>query len=255
MRPIDFEKAAAAAQAAADLARAEILPRFRSVSVEAKDDGTPVTEADLAAERVIRKRLQETFPEFSILGEEYGAEGPSDGPQWIIDPIDGTVGFSRGIPLFSTLIALAVDGEPVMGLIDLPALDERYVGWKGGGCRRNGKPTRVSDETDLRRAIISHGDPFCFDERGERPAFERMAREIPMLRGYTDAFGYAQVLGGGVGAMVDMGLRIWDVAPVQILVPEAGGRCVTLSEQEGKLGLVVGSPALVDQLMGFLASR
>jgi histidinol phosphatase-like enzyme (inositol monophosphatase family) len=255
MRSIDFEKVAAAAEAAADLARAEILPRFRSVAVEAKDDGTPVTEADRAAERVIRRRLQESFPEFSILGEEYGAEGRSGGPEWIIDPIDGTIGFSRGIPLFSTLIALAVDGEPVMGLIDLPALDERYVGWKGGGCRRNGKPTRVSEETDLRRAIISHGDPFCFDERGERPAFERMAREIPMLRGYTDGFGYAQVLGGGVGAMLDLGLRVWDVAPVQILVPEAGGRCITLSEHEGKIGLVVGSPTLVDQLAGFLASR
>ncbi len=255
MNSIDLEEVAAAACAAADLARAEILPRFRSVAVETKGDGTPVTEADRAAERVIRRRLQESFPEFSILGEEYGAEGRSGRPEWIIDPIDGTIGFSRGIPLFSTLIALAVDGEPVMGLIDLPALDERYVGWKGGGCRRNDVPTRVSEETDLRRAIISHGDPFCFDERGERPAFERMAREIPMLRGYTDAFGYAQVLGGGVGAMVDMGLRIWDVASVQILVPEAGGRCVTLSEHEGKLGLVVGSQALVDQLMGFLASR
>jgi histidinol phosphatase-like enzyme (inositol monophosphatase family) len=255
MHSIDLEKAAAVAEAAADLARAEILPRFRSVAVETKDDGTPVTEADRAAERVIRRRLQESFPEFSILGEEYGEKERSDGPEWIIDPIDGTIGFSRGIPLFSTLIALAVDGEPVMGLIDLPALDERYVGWKGGGCRRNGKPTRVSEETDLRRAIISHGDPFCFDERGERPAFERMAREIPMLRGYTDGFGYAQVLGGGVDAMVDLGLRVWDVAPVQILVPEAGGRCITLSEQKGKVGLVVGSPTLVDQLTGFLASR
>ena len=255
MPSIDFEKVAAAAESAADLARAETLSRFRSVAVEIKEDGTPVTEADRAAERVIRKRLQEAFPEFSILGEEYGAEGQSDGPEWIIDPIDGTIGYARGIPLFSTLIALAVDGEPVMGLIDLPALNERYVGWKGGGCRRNGKPTHVSEETDLQRAIISHGDPFCFDERGERPAFERMAREIPMLRGYTDAFGYAQVLGGGVGAMVDLGLRIWDVAPVQILVPEAGGRCVTLSEHKGKVGLVVGNPALVDELTGFLSRR
>jgi histidinol phosphatase-like enzyme (inositol monophosphatase family) len=253
MRALDLEKVAATAQAAADLARAETLSRFRSVAVETKSDGTPVTEADRAAERVIRKHLQQCFPEFSILGEEYGAEGRSDGPEWIIDPIDGTLGFSRGIPLFSTLIALAIDGEPVMGLIDLPALDERYVGWKGGGCRRNGKPTRVSSETDLQRAIISHGDPFCFDERGERRAFERMAREIPILRGYTDAFGYAQVLGGGIGAMLDMGLRIWDVAPVQILVPEAGGRCVTLSERDGKLGLVVGNPSLVDQLMGYLS--
>jgi len=255
MRSSELEKAAAAASAAADLARAETLPRFRSVAVESKDDGTPVTEADRAAERAIRRRLQADFPEFSILGEEYGSEGRREGPEWIIDPIDGTIGFSRGIPLFSTLIALAVDGEPVMGLIDLPALDERYVGWKGGGCRRNGAPTRVSQETNLQRAIISHGDPFCFDERGERPAFERMAREIPMLRGYTDGFGYAQVLGGGVGAMVDMGLRVWDVAPAQVLVPEAGGRCITLPERDGKLGLVVGNPTLVEQLMDFLAAR
>jgi histidinol phosphatase-like enzyme (inositol monophosphatase family) len=253
MNSIDFEKVAAVAYEAADLARKETLPRFRSVAVEAKGDGTPVTEADFAAERVIRKRLQQGFPEFAILGEEYGAEGRSDGPEWIVDPIDGTLGFSRGIPLFSTLIALAVDGEPVMGLIDLPALDERYVGWKGGGCRRNGVPTRVSEETDLQRAIISHGDPYCFDDSGERPAFDRMAREIPHLRGYTDAFGYAQVLGGGVGAMVDMGLRIWDVAPAQILIPEAGGRCVTLPEHDGKIGLVAGNPSLVDQLTGFLS--
>jgi len=255
MSPIDLESVAATACAAADLARAEILPRFRSVVVETKRDGTPVTEADRSAERAIRKRLHEGFPDFSILGEEFGAEGTRGGAEWIIDPIDGTLGFSRGIPLFSTLIALAVDGEPVMGLIDLPALDERYVGWKGGGCTRNGVPTRVSAETDLQRAIISHGDPFCFDERGERPAFERMAREIPILRGYTDAFGYAQVLGGGIGAMVDMGLRIWDIAAVQILVPEAGGRCVTLSEHDGKFGLVVGSPPLVDQLLAFLSRR
>jgi len=254
VRSLDLERAAAAAQAAADLARAEILPRFRSVAVETKGDGSPVTEADRAAERAIRKRLGEAFPEFGILGEEYGSDGSVDGPRWIIDPIDGTIAFSRGIPLFSTLIALAVDGEPVMGLIDLPALDERYVGWRGGGCRRNGALTRVSTETDLERALISHGDPYSFDMYDERPAFERMAREIPMLRGYTDGFGYAQVLGGGVDAMVDLGLNIWDIAAAQLLVPEAGGRCVTLPARNGKLGLVIGSPSLVDQLLEFLAS-
>jgi histidinol phosphatase-like enzyme (inositol monophosphatase family) len=250
---VDLEKAAAAAQVAADLARAEIMPRFRSVAVETKADGSPVTEADRAAERVIRKTLGEAFPDFGILGEEYGGDGSAEGPRWIIDPIDGTIAFSRGIPLFSTLIALAVDGEPVMGLIDLPALDERYVGWTGGGCRRNGVPTRVSEETDLKRALISHGDPYSFEMFDERPAFERMARELPMLRGYTDGFGYAQVLGGGVDAMVDLGLNLWDIASVQLLVPEAGGRCVTLPGRDGKHGLVIGSPSLVGQLLEFLA--
>ena len=122
----------------------------------------------------------------------------------MIDPIDGTIAFSRGIPLFSTLIALLDDGEPVLGLIDLPALDERYTAIRGGGCQRNGRPTRVSDESDLQRAIISHGDPFCFALYRRPDVFERMAREIPLLRGYTDAFGHALVLGGGVGAMVDL---------------------------------------------------
>jgi len=251
MPPIDLAAAARAAEEAADLARAEILPRFRAVAVETKSDGSPVTEADRAAERAIRRRLRSAFPDFGVLGEELGAEG-GDGPRWVVDPIDGTIAFSRGIPLFATLIALVDAGEPVLGLIDCPALDERYVGWRGGGCRRNGVPTRVSQQTDLRQAIVSHGDPFCFDLFGARAAFERMAREIPMLRGYTDAFGHAQVLAGGVDAMVDLALNLWDAAATQILVKEAGGRCVTLPGPDGKLGLIFGSPALVEQLRDFL---
>jgi histidinol phosphatase-like enzyme (inositol monophosphatase family) len=248
---LDFESVAEAAESAADLARREILPRFRSVAVETKDDGSPVTEADKAAERVIRERLHGAFPDHAIIGEEYGAQGPPDGPCWLIDPIDGTLGFSRGIPLFTTLIALLDAGEAVFGLIDCPALGERYVGWKGGGCRRNGQPTRVSRETDLRRAIVSHGDPFCFEAFGARKVFERMAAECGLLRGYTDAFGHAMVLGGGVGAMVDLWLNPWDAAATQVLVPEAGGRCVTLHDGGGKIGLVFGSPALVERLESF----
>jgi histidinol phosphatase-like enzyme (inositol monophosphatase family) len=255
MPGLDFEAIARAAESAADAARREVLPRFRAVEVETKADGSPVTEADKAAERAIRERLRAAFPRFAIHGEEYGAEGGSEGPCWMVDPIDGTIGFSRGIPLFSTLIALLDEGEPVFGLIDLPGVDERYVGWRGGGCRRNGLPCRVSQESDLRSAIISHGDPFCFERWGARDAFLRMARELPLLRGYTDAFGHAQVAGGGVGAMVDLDLNPWDAAATQILVPEAGGRCTTLRGPTGKLGLVFGSPALVEQLLELLDLR
>src|SRR5215510_16033179 len=152
-----------AAQAAADRARREVLPRFRRVAVETKRDGSPVTEADREAERAIRATLRDAFPDHRILGEEYGPEGAGDGPCWVIDPIDGTIAFSRGIPLFSTIIALLDDGEPVVGLIDVPGLDERYTAIRGGGCLRNGRPTRVSDESDLSRAIVSHGDRFCFE--------------------------------------------------------------------------------------------
>jgi histidinol-phosphatase len=248
---LNFEAIAQTAESAADLARREILPRFRSVTVETKADGSPVTEADKAAERVIREHLRDAFPDHAIIGEEFGPEGPPDGPCWLIDPIDGTIGFSRGIPLFTTLLALLEAGEPVFGLIDCPALGERYVGWKGGGCRRNGQPTRVSRETDLRRAIVSHGDPFCFEAFGARRVFERMVAECGLLRGYTDAFGHAMVLGGGVGAMVDLWLNPWDAAATQVLVPEAGGRCVTRLDRDGKIGLVFGSPALVERLESF----
>jgi fructose-1,6-bisphosphatase/inositol monophosphatase family enzyme len=171
----------------------------------------------------------------------------------VVDPIDGTIAFSRGIPLFSTLIALLEDGEPVVGLIDLPALGERYTAVRGGGCLRNGAPTRVSHESDLSRTIISHGDPFCFERYGRNDVFQRMARELPLLRGYTDAFGHALVLGGGVGAMVDLNLNLWDVSATRLLVPEAGGRCETLPEVNGKLGLVLGSPALVEQLLAYFS--
>lgn len=253
------ERAAAVACRAADAARSEILSRFRSVAVETKADGSPVTEADLAAEQAIRRVLREAYPDVELRGEEFGTQAPSEASvgagrlAWIIDPIDGTIAFSRGIPLFSTLIALMEDEEPLLGLIDLPALDERYVGWRDGGCRRNGQPVRVSNQSNLKQAVVSHGDPFCFDRAGQRPAFERMAREIPLLRGYTDAFGHALVLGGGVDVMVDLDLNPWDAAATQVLVREAGGECALHPAPNGKLGLVLGSPPLVRELSSWLA--
>jgi len=251
MPGLDFEAIARAAESAADAARREVLPRFRAVAVETKADGSPVTEADKAAERAIRERLRAAFPGFAIRGEEYGAEGTREAPCWLVDPIDGTIGFSRGIPLFSTLIALVDEGVPVFGLIDLPGVGERYVAWRGGGARRNGQPCRVSQETDLRRAIVSHGDPFCFERWGAPEAFLRMAREIPLLRGYTDGFGHAQVVGGGIGAMVDLDLNLWDAAATQVIVPDAGVRCVAHDGPAEKIGLVFGSPALVERLVEF----
>jgi len=247
-----LERAARAAEAAADRARAEVLPRFRRVAAETKADGSPVTEADRAAEGVIRETLRASHPDFAILGEEMGAEGPPDRPTWVIDPIDGTIAFSRGIPLFATLIALVEEGEPRLGLIDLPTLGERYLGWRGGGCRRNGTPVRVSRESDLRRALVSHGDRACFERAGEAAAFARMTREVPFLRSYTDAFGHALVLSGGVDAMVDLDLSPWDMAATRVLVPEAGGACVLTAERGGKAGLVFGSPPLVEELASLL---
>ncbi len=258
MQSARLEALARAASEAADRARAEILPRFRRVAVERKGDGSPVTEADRAAERSIRAVLRAALPEAALLGEEYGAEDAAGGGRselsWVIDPLDGTIAFSRGIPLFGTLIALLECGQPVLGLIDLPALGERTVAWKGGGCRRNGEPVRVSAETELSRALVSHGDLFCFERAGARAVFERMSREIPMLRGYTDAFGHAQVCAGAIDAMVDLDLNPWDMASTQICVSEAGGACRLTPEVGGKRGIVFGATALVDRLAGWLGA-
>jgi histidinol-phosphatase len=252
MPSLDLEKAAQVASHACDLARREILSRFCDVSVEFKADGSPVTEADRAAERVIRGVLKGAYPDFGLLGEEYGeSEARREGPRWIVDPIDGTIAFSRGIPLFGTLIALLVDEEPVLGIIDLPALDERYVGWKGAGCRRNGQPVRVSDRTDLAHCLASTGDRICFEWSGRQAGLERMTAAVPLVRTYTDAFGHSMVLSGAVDVMVDCDLNPWDAAATQILALEAGGACVTLSGAQNKLDLIFGNPALVEQVADF----
>jgi myo-inositol-1(or 4)-monophosphatase len=251
---LDLAQALRCAEAAADAARREILPRFRNVAVETKRDGSPVTEADRAAERAIREVLGGFDRELPILGEEYGGEAGQRG--WIVDPIDGTISFSRGLPLYGTLIALVDEGAPVLGLIDLPSLGERTSGHHGGGVRRNGVSVRCSGESDLARALVSHGDPFAFELFGMRRGWTRLAESTRMLRGYTDAFGHAQVICGGVGAMVDVNLNPWDAAATQALVPEAGGRCETLAPGAGGkgIGLVFGSPALVEQLLELLRS-
>ncbi|MFP6638905.1 MAG: inositol monophosphatase family protein [Myxococcota bacterium] len=253
MEAAELEQAAGHASYACDRARQEILPRFRDVAVEFKADGSPVTEADRAAERTIRQILREAYPDFGLLGEEYGEEeGGEDGkPQWIIDPIDGTISFSRGIPLFGTLIALLEDSEPVVGVIDLPALDERYVSWRGAGCLRDGRPVRTSQADRLDRALISVGDPICFDWAGRRSVLDRLQRTVPLVRGYTDAFGHAMVLCGALDVMVDCDLNPWDAAATQLMAVEAGGACVTRRGARGKLDLIFGSPALVAQIAEF----
>lgn len=251
MSALDLAAAARAAEAAADAARAEILPRFRRVAVEHKADGSAVTEADRAAERAIRAVLAGFDPSIGVLGEELGDDRDGGERHWTVDPIDGTIAFSRGIPLYGTILALCDGEEPVLGLIDLPSLGERLVGFRGGGVHRNGTPVRASTRDDPARAIVSHGDVFAFERFGARGVWEHMARAWPLLRGYTDAFGHALVIQGAVDAMVDLALNPWDAAATRCLVVEAGGRCVTLDRRaEGRgLGLVFGSAPLVERLL------
>lgn len=252
----DLDAALEIACRACDRAREEILPRFRHVAVETKRDGSPVTEADREAERAIRAVIEEAFPDDAILGEEFGAsEGRGGGPrrEWIIDPIDGTIAFSRGIPLFTTLIALVVDGEPVVGVIDLPATGDRIAGARGRGITRAGdrgpEPIQVSEGPGLADALVCHGDLFCFDLAGLRPAYDALAGAVPKLRGYTDAFGHMLVLSGAADAMLDCDLNPWDAAVTRVLATEAGGVC-WVREREGgrKLDLLFGATSTVEAI-------
>ncbi len=246
----DLEDALEVANRACDLARREILPRFRRVDVETKSDGSPVTEADRAAELAIRDVIESAFPDDAILGEEFGERDGRSNRRWVIDPIDGTFAFARGIPLFTTLVALVVDDEPVMGVIDLPAVDDRLSGVRGGGLFRGDERLHVSTTGKLVDALVCHGDLYCFQDAGMRPVFDRMTRAIPRLRGYTDAFGQLLVLSGAADAMVDCGLSPWDAAAVRILMLEAGGSCWVRERDGGnQLDIVIGNESILQELL------
>jgi histidinol-phosphatase len=248
----ELRDAFSVASRACDRAREEILPRFRNVAVETKSDGSPVTEADRAAELAIRNVIEESFPEDAILGEEFGENDPNktgSRRRWVIDPIDGTIAFSRGIPLFTTLVALLVDDEPVLGMIDLPAVDDRIGGYRDGGVWRDGKRVEVSKADRLEDALVCHGDLFCFDQAGLRPVYDALSARVRTLRGYTDAFGHLLVLSGAADAMVDCDLNPWDAAATRVLAHEAGGVCWVRERASGKkLDLVFGGGTIVDSI-------
>lgn len=244
-----LREALAVAGRACDAARAEILPRYRKTAVEIKQDGSPVTVADREAERAIRRVIGEAFPDDAILGEELGATPSRARRRWVVDPIDGTIAFARGIPLFTTIVALLYDDEPVVGMIDLPAVGDRIGGYRGGGVFRGEEKLAVSTTEHLADALVCHGDLFCFDRAGLRGLHERMARAIPKLRGYTDAFGHLLVLSGAADAMVDCDLNPWDAAATRVLAVEAGGVCWMRERECGKkLDLVFGNRSIVSEI-------
>ena len=241
------------AHALADAARIETLAHFRAAGLTADNKLAggfdPVTVADRNAERRMRDLLANLRPDDAILGEEFGATDSPARRRWVVDPIDGTVAFARGIPLFTTIIALLVDDEPVVGMIDLPAVDDRIGGFAGGGVHRGSERLSVSKVERLSDSLVSHGDLVCFDRAGLRGLHEAMAKAIPKLRGYTDAFGHLLVLSGAADAMVDCDLNPWEAAATRILALEAGGVC-WMREREGgkKLDLLFGNPAIVGEI-------
>jgi len=236
-----------------------ILAAFRSpaLATEAKADGTPVTAADREAEATIRAALRRAgeWGTLEILGEEGGADGEPGPLRWIIDPIDGTRAFARGLPTFGTIVALeeTASRRALVGVIHLPAAGETLAAARGLGARRGGTgggmEVRASRAGDLRTAIVSVPDLAEFRAAGMAEGYHRLHRLCDRVRGYTDCWAHAQVVAGAVDALVDPGLRPWDVRATQVLIEEAGGAHLTrASAVAGCEDIVCGSPALVEQL-------
>lgn len=223
--------------------------------VRVKADASVVTDVDVAIERALRAAIARTFPRHGVLGEELPSVNPGAEFQWIIDPIDGTTSFTHGIPFYGTILGLHYRGRPLAGAIDLPELRRCYSAALGLGAWRDGRRLRIRDvaRADIPREVISVGDRHRFVRCGAGRAFDRLLREHDEVRGYTDCIAHAFAAEGAIGAVVDYGLRIWDLAATRLLVEEAGGlyRCpYRVGDGEpATYGIVCGKPTVVRWLV------
>ena len=208
------------------------LQHFRSADlrVEAKSDDSPVTVADRAAEQWARQRIAELYPDDTVQGEEFSEATGTSRYRWIIDPIDGTKSFICGVPLYSTLVALELDGEPIAGVIQIPALGETVAAATGRGAwyrrspQSDWEPARVSEKTELGEAVLLTSQIDLFTERGAGDRFAQLQQRCWVTRTWGDGYGYLLVATGRAEVMVDACCNAWDVAAMLPILTEAGGR-------------------------------
>jgi histidinol-phosphatase len=215
-------------QAVTELARlaGDEANRFfrQGIAVEIKGDGSPVTAADRAAETVAREWIRSRFPDDGILGEEFGFEKPEAPRRWVLDPIDGTKSFIRGVPLWGTLVAV-VEGERVLaGAVYAPPTRELVAAATGEGAWFNGERTFVSKTASLEEATLLTTDDRFPLRPARQERWERLAHAAKIVRTWGDCYGYLLLATGRADIMVDDLMNPWDAAAVQIVVEEAGGR-------------------------------
>jgi len=218
----------------ADAADDITMRRFKAVDlrVETKPDLTPVSDADRAVEEAIRNTLRRARPRDAIVGEEYGGAGYG-ARSWIIDPIDGTKNFVRGVPVWATLIALVEHGRIVVGVVSAPALGRRWWAAQGGGAwtgRSLAKATRcqVSSVGRLGDASLSFSDLEEWEKQGRLDAFLGLTREVWRTRAYGDFWSHMLVAEGAVDISAEPELSPWDMAALTVIIEEAGGTCTGL---------------------------
>ncbi|HEV7213881.1 MAG TPA: inositol monophosphatase family protein, partial [Chloroflexota bacterium] len=216
------------AVAAARAAGAVAMRYFEAeLQIDTKADRTPVTQADREAEALIRRMISERYPDHRFLGEEMGGQAAA-GAVWIIDPIDGTKNFIRGLPFFAVQLALHHNGVPVLGVSYAPVLDELLAAERGKGATYNGSTVHVSHVGGLAEAFVSHGGLDVFDKQGSASALLDLSRRVMSIRGHGDFYGYHLLARGKVDVMLEAQISPWDIAALRVIVTEAGGRFTDL---------------------------
>ncbi|MEO1219838.1 MAG: inositol monophosphatase family protein [Pseudomonadota bacterium] len=247
----------------ADAAGSVIRPLFRGDwEAEIKEDSSAVTEADRGAEAVMRKMIEDERPDDGIIGEEYGRTNEGAGRQWVLDPIDGTQSFVAGRPIFGTLIALMQDGWPLLGIIDQPILNERWVGRVGEGTTFNGKAIKTRPCPAVEGMSLATTSPHCFDA-DQSDAWLNLVvnaypkKPFPIYGG--DCYNYAQLASGNIDCVMEAGLKIHDYAALVPVVEGAGGIMSDWqgnpldAESDGTV-IALGDPARLEDVLAAMGS-
>jgi histidinol-phosphatase len=204
----------------------------KSFDLEFKDDQTPVTNADREAEQIIRDFVNRKYPEHGIIGEEFGSDGDENDIVWVVDPIDGTQSFIHGITMYTTLIGILIEGEPVIGIIYAPAQNEMLTAGTGIGAYLNGNQCKVRDCNELTRASFLSTDIEHVRKHDFNDAFEELLHASRIHRTWGDAYGHLMVATGRADVMFDPILSIWDAAALLPVVTEAGGSFTDVNGNE-----------------------
>jgi histidinol-phosphatase len=237
-----------------------ILTGFRhpKLEIDIKADGSVVTHADREAERLIRRLVAEAGP-WPLLGEEFGLGEAGQQPtshRWVLDPIDGTLGYTRGLPTFGTLLAFE-SLQPLralVGAIHLPASGETYSAARGLGAWCNDRPIQVAPDRSLKDCIIAHVPAANFARARLSPGFDNLMRAGTHLRGCHDCWSHALAARGALDALVELGLNRWDIAATEVIVEEAGGACRIRPSHcaPGKYDVVLGNVRTVDEIASLI---
>ena len=253
----DLSAELAFAHELADIAAEVTLSLFgHRLPVELKDDETPVTEVDRRAEQTIRAAIAARFPGDGVLGEEEGLQEGANGRRWVIDPVDGTKLYAEGIPLWTTLIALEIDGASVLGVADAPAIGDRYHAVKGQGAWRGTRRLRVSDVGSLAESFLAHSGIEEWIAGGKGETLLRVAGRARRTRGLSDAWAHLLVAQGSVEVLLEHEpCQTWDWAATSLIVEEAGGRVTTLGGNSPTAGgnLLVSNGVVHGEVVGILA--